>query len=115
MSQLFNSSENYDVLMGQGVRAPTIELAPDQTLTLVMTHCEDHEPVFDIWRVAGRVCKDNCPECVDNTEVVRHWGALTDEKYTTTIAVPGTYYLHSVEAEWMQDPCRPVIIEAFIA
>ena len=111
----FNSSETYDVLEGSGVRLKTFTVEPNQTAHLVMTHQKHHEPHFSIYRVAGKVCTKNCPKCIDNPEVVKNVNTLRPVALEHIITTPGTYYLHSLEAAWMKDPCRPVIIELFVS
>ena len=116
---MFNSSEKYDVLEGNGVRLQTFDVKAGHPVHLVLTAYRKHEPVFSINRVAGRVCPENCPEQCNKevtTPLRNEDGNQTYLSYKNThvvIGLPGRYYLHSPEAAWMQDPCRPVIVEKF--
>ena len=111
---IFNSSESYEVLPGNGVRLNTFTVEPGQTAHLHLTHHPKHAPHFTIHRIAGKVCGAACPD-KEGVEVTKQTHAVSPNNPYITITVPGTYYPHSLEAAWMDDPCNPVILEVDVA
>lgn len=113
--RVFNSSEPYEVLEGNGARVLQFTVKPNEKAHLIMTRPPNSKPCFDVYRIAGRVsdCQPQCGNC--NKEVTQLVDTLTKDNPTIAILLPGDYYLHTEEAKWMDDPCSPVIVEAIIA
>ena len=111
---IFNSSEIYDVLPGNGVRLNTFTIEPGQKAHIHLTHHPEHSPHFTIHRIAGKVCGEKCP-CNGGAEVTKQMCTIHPDNPYQTITIPGTYYPHSFEAPWMEDHCNPVILEVYVA